>query len=215
LFIDGRTDLADLVREVTGLNRKLAIVSALTALLTVLVMARLVSAEAMAHGGRTAQSHMMDADGMMGADDMMGPGGMMGRGKMMFGRSPLPVFLRSADLTPTQQAKVKKILLNNRASLHDQFKQMHAARKQIAAKLFSSGPVTAADLTPETEQIAKVRQQMLQNELKVALEVRAILTPAQLQKVAQFHEKFESLKEQMRAMMAHGGPPPPLDEPAP
>jgi len=73
--------------------------------------------------------------------------------------------------------------------------------------------LTANDLSAQTQQIAQAQQQMLQNELNVALQVRAILTPAQLQKVAQFHEKFENLHQQMRALMGPGGPP--FDGPPP
>jgi protein CpxP len=131
--------------------------------------------------------------------------GMMGHGGMMGGMSALPLFLRAADLTPAQQAQIKQILHDNRASLHTQFEQMHAARKAMAAKLFSTGTVAASDLSTETQQISQAHQQMLQNELNVALKVRSILTPAQLQKVAQVHQQFESLHEQMRALM---GPPP-------
>jgi Spy/CpxP family protein refolding chaperone len=137
----------------------------------------------------------------------------MGHGGMMGGMSPLPVFLRAAGLTPAQQDQVKKILQDNRAKMHGQFDQMHTARQQMAAKLFSNGPLTANDLSAQTQQIAQAQQQMLQNELNVALQVRAILTPAQLQKVAQFHEKFENLHQQMRALMGPGGPP--FDGPPP
>jgi hypothetical protein len=37
--------------------------------------------------------------------------------------------------------------------------------------------------------------------------VRAILTPAQLQKVVQFHQQFENLHQQMRALMGAGAQP--------
>jgi len=129
-------------------------------------------------------------------------GGVMGSGEMM---GPLPIFLRAADLTPAQQVQVKQILHANHAKLHGQFEQMHTAREQLADKLFSTGPVASSDLTAQTQQIAQAQQQMLQNELNVALQVRAILTPAQLQKVARVHQQFESLHQQMRALL---GPPP-------
>lgn len=142
---------------------------------------------------------------------------MMGRGGMMGGMSPLPIFLRVADLTPAQQAQVNKILLDNRASVHGQFEQMHTAREAIAARLFSTGPLTASDLSAQTRQIAQAQQQMLQDELNMALQVRAVLTPAQLKKVADLHAKFENLHQQMRALMGPrpGDGPPPPDAPPP
>jgi len=174
---------------------------AVAALLMLPFLPRLVRAQM--HGG--------------GSCGMMGHGGGMGRGGMM-GLSPLPLFLRAADLTPAQQAQIKQILHDNRANMHTQFQQMHTAREAMAAKLFSSGTVAASDLSTETQQISQAQQQMLQNELNVALQVRAVLTPAQLQKVAQIHQQFESLHQQMRALMGpppSDGPPPPDAPPPP
>ena len=179
------------------MKRKLGLILAAAALLMLPLVPRLVRAQMHGDGARTC--------GMMGHGDMMGGhGGMMGHG-MMGGMSPLPIFLRAANLTPAQQTQVNKILVDNRTAAHSQFDQMHQAREAIAAKLFSTGPLTANDLSAQTQQIAQAQQQMLQSELNMALQVRAVLTPAQLQKVAQLHAKFESLHQQMRALM---GPPP-------
>jgi protein CpxP len=179
------------------LKRKLGLILAVAALLMLPLVPRLVRAQ-------------MHPGGMKSC-------GMMGHGGMMGGMSPLPLFLRAADLTPAQQAQIKQILQDNHANMHAQFQQMHAAREAMASKLFSAGTVAASDLTTETQQISQAQQQLLQNELNVALQVRAVLTPAQLQKVADLHAKFESLHQQMRALM---GPPPsdgptPADAPAP
>lgn len=187
------------------MKRKVGITIAVAALAALILVPHLVRAQMRHHGG-------------MGECGMMGHGGMMRHGGMM-GMGPLPIFLRAANLTPDQQAQVKKIMEDNRAALHDQFKQMHTAREQMAAKLFSTGQLTANDLSAQTQQVAQAQQQMLQNELKLALQVRSILTPAQLQKVAQFHQQFENLHQQMRALMSangqpDGGPPPP-DAPPP
>ena len=135
-------------------------------------------------------------------------GGGMGHGGMMEG---MPLFLQAADLTPAQRAQIKKILEDSHATAHSQYEQMHAAREQMADKLFSNGPLTANDLAAQTDQISKAQQALLRNELNVALQVRAVLTPAQLQKVAQVHQKFESLHQQMRALLG----PPPSDGPPP
>jgi Spy/CpxP family protein refolding chaperone len=182
------------------MKRKVGITIAVAALVALIFVPRLVRAQVHHHGG-------------MGECGMMEHGGMMRHGGMM-GMGPLPMFLRAANLTTDQQAQVKKIIEDNRAALHGQFQQMHTAREQIAAKLFSTGPLTASDLSAQTQEIAQAQQQMLQNELNLALQVRSILTPAQLQKVAQFHQQFENLHQQMRALMSANGqpadaPPPP------
>jgi Spy/CpxP family protein refolding chaperone len=191
------------------LKHNLGISLALAAMLMVPLMPQLARAEMPDHGASAKQCDMMGHGGTMGHGGMMGHGGIMGRGGMMSEMAALPVFLRSADLTPEQQTQVRKILHDNRSNMHDQFGKMHTAREQIAAKLFSTGAVTQSDLAPQTKEIAQAEQQMLENELSVALQVRKILTPEQLQKVVQFHEKFETLHHQMRALMKTQGPPPP------
>jgi Spy/CpxP family protein refolding chaperone len=183
------------------MKRKVGIIAAAAVLLMLPLVPRLVRAQIGRHDG-IEQCAMMEHGGMMG------------------GMSALPIFLRAANLTPAQQTQVKTIMETNRTALHTLFEQMHAAREQMAAKLFSTGAVTAADLSAETQQIAQAQQQLLQNELNLALQVRAILTSEQLQKVAQFHQQFESLHQQMRALLqANGGQPadglPPGDGPGP
>jgi Spy/CpxP family protein refolding chaperone len=171
------------------MKRKVGLVVAAAVLMMLPLVPRLVRAQMGPHAG-FQQCRMMG-----------------GHGGMLEGMSALPMFLRAAKLTPAQQAQVKTIMDANRATLHGQFELMHVAREQIAEKLFSAGTVTAADLSAQTKQIAQAQQQLLQNELNVALQVRAILTPAQLQQVAQFHQQFESLLKQMHTLMqANGGP---------
>jgi len=181
------------------MKRKVGLVVAAAVLMMLPLVPRLVRAQAGPHAG-FQQCRMMGGHG----------------GGMMEGMSALPMFLRAAKLTPAQQAQVKTIMDANRATVHSQFELMHTAREQIAEKLFSAGTVTAADLSAQTQQIAQAQQQLLQNELNVALQVRAILTPAQLQQVAQFHQQFESLLKQMHTLMqANGGPGPGDEGPGP
>jgi Spy/CpxP family protein refolding chaperone len=176
--------------EVSKLIRKFGMILAVAALLMLPFVPRLVR----------AQMH----------DEGMKSCGMMGHGMM-------PIFLRAADLTPAQQAQIKQILQDNRAKMHAQSEQMHAAREAMAAKLLSAGTVTASDLSTEIQQISQAQQQMLQSKLNMALQVRAVLTPAQLQRVAQVHAQFESLHQQMRALMGppSSDAPPPPDAPPP
>jgi Spy/CpxP family protein refolding chaperone len=180
-----------------SMKRKVGLVVAAAVLMMLPLVPRLVRAQTGSHAG-FQQCRMMG-----------------GHGGMMDGMSTLPMFLRAANLTPAQQAKVKTIMDANRATMHSQFEQMHTAREQMAEKLFSTGAVTAADLSAQTQQIAQAQQQLLQNELSVALQVRAILTPAQLQRVAQFHQQFESLIKQMHALIQANGGPGPGDGPEP
>jgi Spy/CpxP family protein refolding chaperone len=132
----------------------------------------------------------------------MGPPPMGGR--MMHGDSPgmmLRLVLKQANLTPDQQSQVHKIIDAEHQSLHTLFSQLEAANNRLAAKLFAPGTVQASDLTPEMQQIAQLRQQLMEQGVKTALAVRAVLTPQQLAKVAQIKDQVEKLQGQMRSLL--------------
>jgi len=181
------------------MKRKTGLAVAVAVLLMLPLVPRLVRAQMGHHGG-------------------VEPCAMMGHGDgMISGISALPIFLRAANLTPAQQAQVKTIMESSRSAMRSQSDQIRKLREQIATKLFSASAVTASDFSAETSQIANAQQQLLQNQLNVALQLRAILTPAQLQKVAVFHQQFESLHQQLRALLGPppGDGPPPPDGPGP
>jgi Spy/CpxP family protein refolding chaperone len=145
----------------------------------------------------------------LSAAQMMG-GQMMGHGPVMMmhggGMPPFPMFLRAARLTPDQRKQVDNILSENRETFHKLFKQMHQTREEMANKLLSPGNVTAKDLEPETQKLDQLHQQMMANSVKVALEIRAVLKPDQIQRVAEFHQKMKNLHEQMHDLMKQMGP---------
>ncbi len=148
------------------------------------------------------------AAGQMMGGPMMGGPMMMGHGHMAMGGGmpPFPMFLRAAQLTPEQQKRVNKILSDNHEAFHKLFQQMHQTREEMADKLLSNGAVTAKDLEPETRKLDQLHQQMMANSVRVALEIRAVLKPDQLQRVAAFHQKMQSLHEQMHALMKQTEP---------
>ncbi len=173
-----------------------------------LIIAAIVIAALPALAGAQMMGGQMMGGGMTGGPMMGGP--MMDHGHMEMGGGmpPFPMFLRAANLTPDQQTQVNKILSENHATFHKLFEQMHRTRRQIADKLLSSGNVTAKDLEPETRQLDQLHQQMMANAVRVALEIRAVLKPEQIKRVAEFHQKMRSLHQQMRALMMQAGPGP-------
>jgi hypothetical protein len=82
---------------------------------------------------------------------------------------------------------------------------MHAANDALAARLLAPGTVQAADLAPNVQQITSLRQQLTQEWVAAALDLRAILTPAQLAKAAQVHQRLQTLHTEMRQLLG-GGP---------
>jgi periplasmic protein CpxP/Spy len=130
------------------------------------------------------------------------PGGMMRH--RMLGEGPgmmLPLILRHAHLTTDQKTQVRKIMQADHAKLRTLFTQLHAANAALADKLFAPGPVQAKDLAPQVEQIAKLRQQLLEQGLQTMLAVRAVLTPQQLAQAKQLRDRMERLRQELHNLL--------------
>jgi Spy/CpxP family protein refolding chaperone len=141
-----------------------------------------------------------------------GPG--FGRGMMMMGSgdsglAPLMMFLRAADLTPAQKTQVQKIEQDSRAQLGPLLKQLRSTREAIADKLAGTGAVTASDLAPLQQQAAQAQQSIEAATLSMALQIRALLTPDQLARIAAAHDKLKSIRAEMEGVFGPKTPPKP------
>jgi len=127
-----------------------------------------------------------------------GHGGGMGGPGMM-----LPFMLKKLNLTADQQAKVDQIMASHRQTFQGLFTQMETAHDALAGKLFTSEPLTADDatLTALTGPISPIRDQLMREGLKVAIEVRQVLTPDQLTQASTLHAQMKALHAQERALM--------------
>jgi Spy/CpxP family protein refolding chaperone len=128
-----------------------------------------------------------------------------GMGRMMHGDSPammLRMVLKQAGLTPDQQNQVRQIMQAEHQSLRTLFTQLQAANNQLADKLFGPGNVQATDLAPQVQQVMQLRQQLMEQGVKTALAIRAVLTPEQLAKVAQTKDRIEKLQAEMQSLLA-------------
>jgi Spy/CpxP family protein refolding chaperone len=132
---------------------------------------------------------------------MHGPGAGRDDGAML-----LPLLLRSANLTPEQDAKVRGLLAARRAASQAMVAQLRQAQEELADKLFAPGTVKEADLQPQLQKIAQVREQLMQESAKVALEVRALLTPEQLARAAQLKDRMRQLQSEIRQLWQSGKP---------
>lgn len=135
-----------------------------------------------------SQPHMGGRHMMMGPPLGDGPGMM------------LPLLLKGVDLTPEQEAKVHSIMTAHQETFRALFKQLRAAHEEMADKLFAPGEVTAADVFPQVQRVAQLREQLMRDGLAVALAVRKVLTPEQLAKAAQIKERMQALHNEMRGL---------------
>src|SRR5262245_32877235 len=112
--------------------------------------------------------------------------------------------LRALDLTPEQQTQVRSILTTSRQSNQPIAEQLRQAQQQLSDRMLTPGQLTAADVQAQLQQIAQLRQQLLQNRAQTALDVRAVLTPEQLTKAAEVKAKMRQLRSEMHQLTAPG-----------
>ena len=136
-----------------------------------------------------------------------GPG-RFGAGGMHMGRETgdLWLMIRASGLTPDQQAQVRAILAAHRASTRPLVDQLRQAQQELSAKLLAPGALQPADLEPQLTRIGQLRDRLAQGSAQAALDVRAVLTPEQLTRVAQTRERLRQLREEMRQMIEPARP---------
>ena len=127
---------------------------------------------------------------------VMGPGRIMGDAPGML----LPLVLKGVDLTDEQEKQVREIMAAHRATFRTLFSDLQTAHKDVADKLFAPGDVRAEDLTVQMQRAAQLREQLMQEGLKVALAVREVLTPEQLAKAAELKARMRELHAEMRGL---------------
>ena len=112
----------------------------------------------------------------------------------------LPLVLKGIDLTDAQEKRVQEIMAAHRVTFRTLFGELQATHKDLADKLFAPAQVRVEDFTVQMQRIAQLRDQLMQEGLKVAIEVREILTPEQLVKAAQLKDRMRALHTEMRGL---------------
>ncbi|GGF25599.1 hypothetical protein GCM10011611_34600 [Aliidongia dinghuensis] len=115
-------------------------------------------------------------------------------------------FLEGVTLTQEQKTQIHQIIETSWTQAKPLMQQLHADRKQIDDLLAGTGTVTEAQLTTIQQQESQLQQQLASQRLATALQVRALLTPAQLAQSAQTHQQLESLHQQERAIFESAHP---------
>jgi uncharacterized membrane protein len=122
---------------------------------------------------------------------------------------PLLMGMQAAHLSADQQKQVNQILQSNHSQTAPLIQQLQAVHEQIANKLLAPGTISASDLAPLEEQAAQLDAEIQQQALDASMQIRALLTPDQVARMAQFHQKMSVLQAQMKSLMDEAAPPPP------
>jgi hypothetical protein len=104
-------------------------------------------------------------------------------------------------LTADQQNQVNQILKSNASQTAPLIQQLQSIHEQIANRLLSSGTVSSEDLAPLEDQAAQLDAQIQQQALNASVQIRAILTPDQVSRMAAFRQKMAALQTQMDDLM--------------
>ena len=114
---------------------------------------------------------------------------------------PVLMGMQAAHLTTDQQKQVNQILQSNRSQTAPLIQQLQSVHEQIANKLLAPGTISASELAPLEDQAAQLDAQIQQQALAASVQIRAILTPDQVARMAQFHQKMSALQQQMKSLM--------------
>src|SRR5712692_10542713 len=109
--------------------------------------------------------------------------------------------LQGVGLTDAQKAQIRQIRANHRPQFRALSVQRRTAQGRLGDQLYGTDAVTTASLAPLTQQIDQLRNQLAQERLQFALEVRNVLTPDQLAKAAQIRQQLNQLRQQMRTLL--------------
>jgi Spy/CpxP family protein refolding chaperone len=120
---------------------------------------------------------------------------------------PLPLLLKTANLTDAQKQQIHAIFEARHASRKAEYQQMKAAKEAIAAKFTSTGTVAAADLSSSVSTITQLQSQMMNEQIQDAIAIRNVLTPAQLAQISATKAKLDQIHAEMKALWVQSGSP--------
>jgi predicted transcriptional regulator len=88
----------------------------------------------------------------------------------------------------------------HRQTFRTLFKQLEAAHEAMTDKFFTAGELSTADLTQQTQNVKQLREQLTNEGINVAMEIRSVLTAEQLAKAAQLKDRMREMHAEMRSL---------------
>jgi Spy/CpxP family protein refolding chaperone len=114
----------------------------------------------------------------------------------------LPLLLRGANLTAEQDARVRTIISARQPTMRAVLEQLRRAEDDLADRLF--GGAASGDVQAAVARISQLRDRLLQESARAALEVRAVLSPEQLGRAAYVKDRMRALQTDMRDLAESG-----------
>jgi len=109
--------------------------------------------------------------------------------------------LDALDLSADQKEKVQDIFAAHAPRFHALMANQKAAKQAIADELLGAGTVSQQDVDAAAQQASQATTDLMHERLAVALEVRNILSPEQIQKAATIRSRMKQLHAQMQQLL--------------
>lgn len=111
-----------------------------------------------------------------------------------------PRLLNALNLTPEQKAQIEVSKNAFREAQRAYLSEITPLRKEVADKLFGPNPVREADVAAQITKIADLREKILQQGFRIALDVRQVLRPDQLAKAAAIRQQLQEIQTEVRGL---------------
>jgi Spy/CpxP family protein refolding chaperone len=111
-----------------------------------------------------------------------------------------PRLLNALNLTTEQKAQIEVSKNSFREAQMAYLIEVRALRKEVGDKLFGPNPVREADVAAQITKIADLREKLLREGFRIALEVRNVLRPDQLAKAATIRAQLQEIQSEVRGL---------------
>ena len=111
-----------------------------------------------------------------------------------------PRLLNALNLTTEQKAQIEVSTNAFREAQRTYLTEVRALRKEVGDKLFGPNPVREADVAAQITKIADLREKLLREGFRIALDVRNVLRPDQLAKAATIRAQLQEIQSEVRGL---------------
>jgi Spy/CpxP family protein refolding chaperone len=111
-----------------------------------------------------------------------------------------PRLLNALNLTAEQNAQIEVSKNAFREAQRAYLTEVRTLRKEVGDKLFGPNSVREADVAAQITKIADLREKLLREGFRIALDVRNVLRPDQLAKAATIRQQLQEIQSEVRGL---------------
>lgn len=111
-----------------------------------------------------------------------------------------PRLLNALNLTTEQKAQIEVSKNAFSEAQRAYLTEVRVLRKEVGDKLFGPNPVREADVAAQITKIADLREKLLREGFRIALDVRNVLRPDQLAKAATIRAQLQEIQSEVRGL---------------